>query len=181
MESRAMRDRLFAEFGEAIGELDETGKGPFIAVEVGRIVEVCRFGRDTEELEFDYLSSLSAIDTGDDLGVVYHLFSMQHKHTLVLKVFVPREKPQVPTVQGVWPGANWMEREAWDLMGITFKGHPDLRRLLLPEDWQGHPLRKDFAEPPDYKGISTMRPDILQQFKRYDEIEGTKAAEQSDD
>ena len=181
MEPRAMRDILATRFGEAIAELDETGKDPFIVVEAGRIAEVCRFARATGELAFDYLSSLSAVDTDADLGVVYHLFSMRYKHTLVLKVFVPREKPQAPTVQGVWPAANWMEREAWDLMGIIFAGHPDLRRLLLPEDWQGHPLRKDFVEQPDYNGISTTRPDILQRFKRYDEITRPKAAEQSDD
>ena len=181
MEAQAIRARLFEEFGEGIAELDETGKDPFIAIEAERIAAVCRFACDTEGLEFDYLSNLTAIDTGDDLGVVYHLFSMRHRHTLVLKVFVPRAEPQVPTVVGVWPGADWMEREAWDLMGIVFAGHPDLRRLLLPEDWEGHPLRKDFVESPDYKGVSTTRPSVLQQFKRYDELNQTPAAEQSDD
>ncbi|MBT4504805.1 MAG: NADH-quinone oxidoreductase subunit C [Gemmatimonadetes bacterium] len=186
MEPQAIRDRLSEEFGEAIPALDESGKDPCIPIEPSRIPEVCRFVRDTEGLEFDYLSSLTAVDTGDALGVVYHLYSIRHKHTLVLKVSVPREKPEVPTVEGVWPAANWMEREAWDLMGIIFEGHPDLRRLLLPEDWEGHPLRKDFKEKPDYKGIETTRPDMLQQFGQLDkleakEAEGKEAAEQSDD
>jgi NADH-quinone oxidoreductase subunit C len=180
MEPQAIRDRLSEAFPEAVGELDVSGKDPFVIIQAERIVDVCQFARDTEGLEFNYLSNLGAVDAGENLGVVYHLFSLQHKHTLVLKVFVPRQSPHVPTVEGVWPAANWMEREAWDLMGIVFDGHPDLRRLLLPEQWEGHPLQKDYQEKHDYKGIPTTRPDMLERFERYDEIKAPKAEEPSD-
>ena len=180
MEPQAIRDRLYETFPEAIGELDVTGKDPFVIVEADRIAAICQLARDAEGLEFDYLSNLSAVDAGENLGVVYHLFSLRHKHTLVLKVFVLRQSPHVPTVVGVWPAANWMEREAWDLMGIVFDGHPDLRRLLLPEGWEGHPLQKDYQEKPDYKGIPTTRPDMLERFERYDEIKAGNEGEPSD-
>lgn len=180
MEAQAIRDKLFEAFPEAIGELDVSGKDPFVIVEADRIADVCLLARDAEGLECDYLSNLGAIDVGENLGVVYHLFSLRHKHTLVLKVFVARQSPHVPTVVGVWPAANWMEREAWDLMGIVFDGHPDLRRLLLPGNWEGHPLRKDYQEQPDYKGISTTRQSILERFERYDEIKASDAGEPSD-
>ena len=106
------------------------------------------------ELQFDYLMCLSGIDNGKNiLGVVYHLSSMQHRHKITVKVEVPADKPDVPSVSSIWPTANWHEREAYDLIGIKFIGHPDLRRMLLPEDWEGHPLRKDYKVPEFYQGM----------------------------
>jgi len=86
--------------------------------------------------------------------VLYHLRSLQHHWVLAVKVQLPAENPEVDTVADVWPAANWHERETFDLVGIRFRGHPDLRRILLPQDWEGHPLRKDYVFPSEYQGIS---------------------------
>src|SRR5207245_661561 len=104
--------------------------------------------------QFDYLMCLSGVDYGKNLlGVVYHIASMKTKQKLTLKLEVAAEEAEVPSVWEVWPSANWHEREAFDLFGIRFSGHPDLRRILLPDDWDGHPLRKDFKVPEFYQGM----------------------------
>ena len=87
------------------------------------------------------------------IEVVYHVWSYRHLHGFVLKVHLPREDPRVPTVEGTWGVANWHEREAYDLLGVVFEGHSDLRRILLPDDWSGHPLRKDWVDPEFYNGL----------------------------
>jgi NADH-quinone oxidoreductase subunit C len=116
-----------------------------IVVEADRIVEVCRTLRDSPQLGFILLSDITAADfwpREPRFEVVYHLASTTAR--LRLKVIVPGSSAHVPTVQSVWPAAGWLEREVWDMFGIEFDGHGDLRRLLMPEDWEGHPLRKDF-------------------------------------
>jgi NADH-quinone oxidoreductase subunit C len=105
------------------------------------------------ELSFNSLMCLTGMDLDEELGVVYHLFSTKYNHRITLKVMVPKDSPKVPTVEGIWPTAGWHEREAFDLIGVEFEGHGDLRRILLPEDWEGHPLRKDYEFPKDYRGI----------------------------
>ncbi|MDH7516502.1 MAG: NADH-quinone oxidoreductase subunit C, partial [Bacteroidota bacterium] len=118
------------------------------------IHDVCLHLRDKPGYDFDSLMCLSGVDyTDGTLGVVYHLGSIKQRQRLTLKVIVPREDPRVPTVERVWRTADWHEREAWDLLGIVFEGHPDLRRILLPDDWEGHPLRKDYEMPEFYNGI----------------------------
>jgi NADH-quinone oxidoreductase subunit C len=101
------------------------------------------------------------VDEGDHLVSVAHLFSYTHRHWIVLKVRVPREDPKVPSLVPVWPGAGWFERESYDLLGIRYEGHPDLRRIMLPEDWEGHPLRKDYRQPEEIYGMGTDRTDPL--------------------
>jgi NADH/F420H2 dehydrogenase subunit C len=114
------------------------------------LVELCKFLCDDPELQFDYLRCLSAVDWFEEgqMEVVYHLYSMKHGHGLVVKVRIGREDPRLPSVSNIWATANWHEREAYDLFGIVFEGHPDLRRILLPQDWVGHPLRKDYSYDP---------------------------------
>lgn len=126
------------------------------------IREVCLLLRDHELTYFDFLSCLSGVDDGVQAGtfsVVYHLASIPFKTQLVLKVTASNDRdtgqlPVIPSVSTVWRTAEWHEREAFDLMGIYFDGHPDLRRILLPDDWEGYPLRKDYKEAEIYHGIT---------------------------
>ena len=146
-----------------MGDCDVQAKDPFIRVEPAAIVPVCQFLRDEPDLQFNVLSNETGVDykAKGVIEVVYHLYSYPHRHAIVLKVDAPRDNPVVPSVETVWKAANWLEREIYDLLGVNFEGHPDLRRLLMPEDWIGHPLRKDFTEPEEYHGISTRRESLL--------------------
>ena len=163
MDVAGVHARLKDRFGDAIGALEGAGNDAAATVEPARIAEVCRFLRDEPALLFDCLSNLSGVDYPKlgHIQVVYHLFSYGHRHAFVLKVNAHRDDPVVPTVAGVWSAADWMEREVFDLLGVRFEGHPDLRRILMPEDWPGHPLRKDFVEPEQYHGIPTSRESLL--------------------
>ena len=126
--------------------------------------------RDDAPLAFDFLQNLTAVDwiKRDAMEVVYHLFSYPHRHTIAVKIDVPRGDARVPSVAAVWPTADWMEREQFDLLGVVFEGHPDLRRLLMPDDWAGHPMRKDYHEPKAYRGMPTSRPSPLDLLQTYD-------------
>jgi len=127
---------------------------PCIIVPVEAIRTIAMQLRDDESLLFDVLMCLSGVDYSDGtLGVVYHLDSMKHRHKLTVKVIVPIDDAVLPTVSRVWRTADWHEREAFDLVGMRFDGHPDLRRILLPDDWEGHPLRKDYEVPEFYNGM----------------------------
>lgn len=108
-----------------------------------------------DALQFDWLACLTAIDyvADDEIAAAFEFRSTVHGHWLGVKVIMPRSEPRMPSVADLWPAADWHEREAFDLMGIVFEGHPDLRRILLPEDWVGHPLRKDYEFPREYHGI----------------------------
>jgi NADH-quinone oxidoreductase subunit C len=111
------------------------------------LLTVCEFLRDASDLRFNYLSDVTALDhypNDPRFEVVYHLYSIGTNQSLCLKVRLPGENPRVASVVSVWPGASACEREVYDLFGIYFEGHPDLRRILMPEDWEGHPLRKDY-------------------------------------
>jgi NADH-quinone oxidoreductase subunit C len=107
------------------------------------LLSLCQF---LSENTFDHLSCITGIDFIEYLQVVYHLFSYEKKFWVVLKVDLQKDDPHVPTVYPVWPVADWLERETYDLVGIIFDGHPDMRRILLPESWKGHPLRKDYVD-----------------------------------
>ena len=156
--------RLRARFGDAIGDLAGARRDNFCAtVAPTAIADVCRFAKDDPDLAFDCLSNLSGVDYPKRgvIEIVYNLYSYRHRHLFALKVGAPRDNPVVPTVAGIWAHADWQEREAFDLLGVTFTDHPDLRRILMPEDWPGHPLRKDFVEPEEYHGISTSRESLI--------------------
>lgn len=127
---------------------------PYIIIHSLKINAVSLYLRDEESLQFDSLSCLSGVDYDkDNFAVVYHLYSYALNHKLVLKVIVPKEKPVAATVSDVWATANWHEREAFDMVGIIFEGHPDLRRILCPDDWEGFPLRKDYKVQEFYNGM----------------------------
>jgi NADH-quinone oxidoreductase subunit C len=126
-------------------------------VEKEQLKELCVLLRDNDQLFFDMLSSITGIDNGpeaDTMEVMYHLYSLTNEQSLSLKVELNRENPLVPTISDVWKAADWHEREVFDLYGVQFDGHPDLRRILLPNDWEGYPLRKDYQEQERYHGIT---------------------------
>ena len=106
-------------------------------------------------IKLDWLQNLSGVDYAADnqMCVVYDLWSFDHRHGIAVKVYMPRDGASVPSVADLWPAADWHEREAFDMFGIDFPGHPDLRRILLADDWEGHPLRKDYVFPREYHGI----------------------------
>ncbi len=125
------------------------GGDPFIKVPTTALVEVATFVKQDPRLDFKMCHCVSGVDYGEYLASVIHLYSLTERHKLVLKTECPKEHPVVPSVALVWRGANWHEREAFDLLGIIYEGHPNLKRILLSEDWEGHPLRKDYVMPDD--------------------------------
>jgi NADH/F420H2 dehydrogenase subunit C len=147
MTDQEIFERLTARFpGVELAYLE--GKDPAVVVKAENLVELAQYLRDEEG--YDYCSSVTAVDYPDRFEVVYHLYSMKNEGgPAILKVHADRESPQVPSVTSIWPSADWQEREAWDLMGIRFPGHPNLKRVLLWEGYEGHPLRKDFPGPQD--------------------------------
>jgi NADH-quinone oxidoreductase subunit C len=166
-----IHEKLKAEFGDAVGPLSEPKIDPFAVVKAERIQDVARFLKTTPGLELDHCNDLTGLDwpKRNVIEVVYHLFSYRHRHGLVLKVECDRAAPVVPSVSGVWKAAVWLERECYDMFGVTFTGHPDLRRLMLPDDWIGHPLRKDYQEAGGWHGISNVRENPLVELKRLDD------------
>jgi NADH-quinone oxidoreductase subunit C len=142
-----------AAFPDAVEEVVVYAGDTTLVIKPEKIVAVARYLRDTKGLVYNFLSDISAVDYWEAggvwqrpgrFGVSYHLLSMLYRRRLTLKIYLPEEEPAVDTMTVVWPGANWLEREIIDLMGIDFKGHPDKRRLMMPDDWQGHPHRRDY-------------------------------------
>ena len=141
-------------FGEAVMEVsDQQPTDAFITVTSDKLFDICHTLRDHSQLQFDYLMCLSGVDFGENVGVVYHLYSMELKHKLVVKVSVPKTKPVVPSVERIWRTADWHEREAYDMIGVEFEGHHNMIRILCPYDWEGFPLRKDYETPESYHGM----------------------------
>jgi NADH-quinone oxidoreductase subunit C len=168
MDAKDIYARLEKQFGGNINGFQSDVLEPYLQVDAQAIVEACRFLRDEPELQFEILSDLTGLDLpkDDKIQVVYHLYSYSQRHQIVLKVDLPREGPQVATMEGIWKAANWFEREVFDLFGVVFDGHSDLRRIMLPEDWVGYPLRKDYVEQEEYDGISTQRAALVEKLLR---------------
>ena len=136
--------------GEVTGTVSHAGQVG-VLVKKERIQDICRFLHDDPALKMDHLADVTAVDyssypgdSGLRFEVVYNMISTSLRHRIRIKVRVAEEDPRIDTVTPVWQTANWHERETYDLMGIVFSGHPDLRRILLPEEWVGHPLRKEY-------------------------------------
>ncbi len=173
MSGQNLFDRLKKKFGDKLTGANLQAIDPWIEVRPDALVEVCQYLKNEPDLQFNFCNCITAVDYFEadpkkaakagfepHLEVVYHLSSISKKHSLVLKVLLPRWKndvpgeiPDVPTVSDVWRTADWHEREVFDLSGVNFVGHPDLRRILCPEDWVGYPLRKDYEMPLEYHGI----------------------------
>lgn len=149
-------------FGEHAVEVIAAGLQPVLKVEKEKLQAICLWLRDNPNYYFDFLANITAIDYFPEsrFAVVYNLTSIPFQLQLTLRVELNMENrdannlPVMPSVSSVWRTADWHEREAFDLMGIYFTDHPDLRRILLPDDWEGFPLRKDYEDPDSYHGIS---------------------------
>lgn len=158
-----IKDFIASQFGPEVIVSEHTDNlQPYLVLQTERLAEVCLELHDNEATYFDFLSSVTGIDNGPEAGtmeVVYNLYSIPYDHHLMLKVIVPRNNtpetpiPVVPTVSHIWRTADWQEREIFDLVGILFKDHPDMRRILCAADWEGHPLRKDYQLQDYYHGI----------------------------
>ena len=173
MSGQTFLDRLKKRFPDKITGANLDALDPWIEVSADGLVEVCTYLRDQPDLRFNYLNCITAVDYFEPdpkkaakvswqphLELVYHLWSVPNRVSLVVKVMLPRwkddvpgELPEVPTVSDLWRTADWHEREVYDLSGVYFTGHPNLRRILCPEDWVGYPLRKDYEMPLEYHGI----------------------------
>jgi NADH-quinone oxidoreductase subunit C len=145
-------ERLQRRLGAAVVETHEQHGDATAVLERSGLLDALRFCRDEPGLRFDVLMDLTAADylrypgreDGPRFEVVYHLYSLPHNHRVRLKVRVDEDDPVVPSAVPLWPIADWLEREVWDMFGVRFEGHPDLRRLLMYEEFVGHPLRKDY-------------------------------------
>lgn len=157
----ALKDRFSAEISEFRGEVS-------VQVSPEHIQDCCQALRD--EFDFEMLSDLTAVDywpqQSPRFHVVYQLYSVEEKIRICLRVPLDGNNPSIPTIEQVYPNANWHEREVWDMFGIRFEGHSDLRRILMPYDWEGHPLRKDY--PLGYEEVQfTFNYDEIDQRKPY--------------
>ncbi len=151
-----IKNSVANKFPDAILGIDENATPKALIIAKEQLLEVSTYLYQDENMYFDMLSCLTGIDNGvesNTMEVVYNLYSIPFEHALMLKVELIREKPVIHSVSDIWKTANWHEREAYDLLGITFEGHPDLRRILLPADWEGHPLKKDYEHQEKYRGI----------------------------
>ncbi|WP_134088176.1 NADH-quinone oxidoreductase subunit C [Olivibacter sp. XZL3] len=161
MDLTKIKNILTKRFGDTcIVDEELQGLQPALIVHADFLLDICKELRQNKETWFDFLSCISAIDYGpnEGFGVVYHLASIPHKTQLTLKVKLDdlRDEsilPSIDSVSSVWRTADWHEREAYDLVGVFFNGHPDLRRILLPDDWKGYPLRRDYQDAESYHGI----------------------------
>lgn len=157
MKAEEIVQKLQGRFGASILEAKLESREPWIRIDSKALVDVATFLRDDPELQFDFLRSLAGVDYKGEIELVYLLFSYSKRHAFKLKTRVKTDRAKLATVSEVWPAAEWYEREAYDLVGVEFEGHRDLRRIMLPDDWIGHPLRKDYREQESYRGVSTTR------------------------
>lgn len=156
MDLEGIAQRLNARFPDVVKSVETAHAGdPFLSIDPMRIREVCSTLRDDPELSYEWLMCLSGVDyPPESIAVVYNLHSQTHGRKLTLKVLLDRFDPKVPSVESVWRMADWHERECYDMFGVVFEQHPDLRRILLPFDWEGYPLRKDYVYPESYRGVT---------------------------
>ncbi|MBX2895792.1 MAG: NADH-quinone oxidoreductase subunit C [Cyclobacteriaceae bacterium] len=150
--------RLIELVSQVAGNADELKNAmPLtLVIDAATLTQVCERLHKNPETYFDMLTCITGVDNGPEtntMEVIYHLYSIPFHQSLMLKVIVPRQNPEVETVTPIWKSANWLEREVFDMFGIVFKNHPDLRRILMPADWQGYPLRKDYKHEETYRGI----------------------------
>ncbi len=148
--------KLISKFPDNILDSNPEGVEPFIKVAPSDIFDIIKFLKEDPEIDLSFLNLITGVDWNQDnrIEVVYHLSSVAFQsHKLAIHAFLDRKAPRIPSICGLYGAANWHERETYDLLGVEFEGHPDMRRMLLPDDWEGHPLRKDYQFPEEYHGI----------------------------
>ncbi len=153
MNPQEIASLLTEKFGSRILDSKPDAINPWSAIEPSAVLEISQFLRGDDRLNMDHLELLGGADYKDRIEVVYVLYSMKYHHRYTIKCRLPREAPSVHTVESIWRVANWHEREAYDMYGIVFEGHSDLRRILCPDDWEGYPLRKDYQFPKSYRNM----------------------------
>ena len=158
LDRAAVHAILRERFGEAILQEHLEARDPFIVVDPKVVQDLAFFCRDEPRLRLDLLSAIVGVDYPErsTIDVIYCVESTVHGSSLIFKVALPRENPRVRTVERVWRTADWHERETFDLVGVIFEGHHNLVRILCAEDWEGHPLRKDYVFPQTYRGIQNV-------------------------
>ncbi len=134
---------------------------PYLFVPGDSIDEIVKHLKETWEFNFESLVNLSAFDATEHIELTYHIYSYRHRHRFTLKIKAPRLNGEVNSIASVYGTANFQEREVFDLLGVKFKGHPSLTRIMMPDDWEGHPLLKDYQEKEEYEGIGTTREPLL--------------------
>ncbi|MBI4686572.1 MAG: NADH-quinone oxidoreductase subunit C [Nitrospirae bacterium] len=147
MEPLEIANKLKEKFPDEVIDIADFRGQVSVSVNRDRVLDICGYLYNEPDISMNYLSDLCGVDYPEKkfrFEVVYNLYSLKHRHALRVKALIPEHEPSVNSVTGVWAGANWHEREAYDMYGIIFKGHPDLRRILLPEDWEGFPQRKNY-------------------------------------
>jgi NADH-quinone oxidoreductase subunit C len=147
---------LIQSVNEETATVDSNTSPPCVIIDSDKLVKTCTELHQNSSVFFDMLSCVTGLDNGSDsntMEVIYQLYSIPFNASLMLKVILPRENPEIDSLCNVWKSANWMEREVYDMFGIKFKNHPDLRRILMPNDWEGYPLRKDYQHQDLYRDI----------------------------
>lgn len=176
MEPLQIADRLKELFPEEVLGITSHAGQISVSVRRNRILEIMRYLKLTDELLFDHLNDLCGVDymgrNGDRFEVVYNIYSIRHKHFIRIRAHVPEADCHIQSIVPLWEGANWHERECFDLFGVVFDGHPDMRRVLMPDDWEGHPLRKDYplkgpGPEREWKGFR----EVLEKSERLKEFE----------
>ena len=152
-------EKINQEFGEDfLSEVNAEAKQPFIVIDKAKLLVLAKFLQQTEGLYFDHLACITTIDNrqkDNKFEVIYHIDSFVYLHSFIIYIYLPEDQElSIPSLESIWRSADWHEREAYDLMGITFDNHPNMTRILLPKDWEGHPLRKDYKEQKYYHGIT---------------------------
>lgn len=176
MEPAEVVERLKEQYPEEVQDVKEFRDQVSVIIRPERMLDIFRFLHDEPSLSFDFLKDLCGVDylgkKAVRFEVVYHLYSMEHEHMLRIRVPVSETDCSVDSVTPIWIGADWHERECFDMFGIEFRGHPDPRRILMPEDWEGHPLRKDYpAKGPgdefEWPGFREVL-EKAEEFKKYE-------------
>lgn len=162
MDQAKLSEMLRQRLTDAVLSVEEMkNNDTLVVVDRDSLVSVAELLKNDRDLGFTTLMNHLGVDYRDRMAVIYNLYSARLRKKVTIKVYLDREKPEAPTLEPLFPGVSWYERETYDLFGIRFIGHGNLKRLLLPEDWEGFPLRKDYVYPDSYNGIETKRADLL--------------------